>query len=100
MFASTNFTTRTELALAVEQGQEIVLYNPNLGTPEFNGRAHVEGPWFKGPGVTGWRATVEVQDMRVVRVLPDWRHVGQRRPPKHGPVRSVKTLPPMVVHDA
>ena len=87
MYTSMNFATRSELARAVAEGLPVVVYSPILGTPEFNGRAHVEGPWFKGPGVLTWKAEVEVKDMHVMRVLPDWRYVGGRRASRHGKVK-------------
>lgn len=71
MYASTDFQSKREFCRAVREGQAILLYSPQLGTPAINGHETVTGPWsprmFRGKEC-GWIAHVEVRDMRVVAV--------------------------------
>jgi len=88
MFCSTNFVTKSQLQQAVESGEPVILYSPTLGVPAVNGTETVEGPWpaaerghkLREPRnkrdtsevlvpIKGWRAKVQVRDMRVTAVL-------------------------------
>lgn len=71
MYASVDFRSKRDFQRAVLQGQEVVLYSPQLGVPAVNGTETVIGPWrprtWRGKP-KGWIAHVEVRDMRVVAV--------------------------------
>ena len=45
MYASIDFTTKTELRRAIQAGQTVVAYSPTLGMAAVTGRAKIEGPW-------------------------------------------------------
>lgn len=75
-YASVNFPTSTAFKKAVETGQPVVLFNPELQIPAINGVVTVHGPWdlTRHDKETrskqhGWRATVRVRDMVPVEVL-------------------------------
>jgi hypothetical protein len=68
MFASIDFATKSDFRQAVKAGLPIVAYSPVMGMPAVNGRATVEGPWRPDKTVRGWKAYVDVKDMRIIKV--------------------------------
>lgn len=71
MYASVDFRSKRDFQRAVLQGQQVLLYSPQLGVPAVNGAETVTGPWqprtWRGRQKC-WIAHVEVRDMRVVAV--------------------------------
>jgi hypothetical protein len=68
MYASIDFTSKTELRRAIQQGQTVVAYSPTLGMAAVTGRTMIEGPWKPDRKARGWHACVDVKDVRIVAV--------------------------------
>ena len=66
MYANVNFKTKKAFKEAIQQGVQITLYSPGLGSPKANGINCVEGPWYPAPH--SWYAEVETKDGIVVKV--------------------------------
>lgn len=66
MYTDTNFKTKKALKEAVEQGKEIRIFAPGIGTPKQNGTEYVEGPHYPEPH--RWYAQVQMKDGLVVKV--------------------------------
>jgi len=66
MYTDTNFKTKKALKEAVEQGKEIRIFAPGIGTPKQNGTEYVEGPHYPAPHT--WYAQVEVRYGLIVKV--------------------------------
>lgn len=80
MFPNQNFLRKRDFVKAVQQGEPVVLWSPELEMPAINGVVTVESwsnlrsaeHWVHGrpvPDLTGWVCRVRVLDMRVVEVL-------------------------------
>ena len=70
MYASVNFTRKSELRAALAKGMPVILYSPVQGAPAFTGVVRCEGPWPE-PDVRcrHWYADVRVKDMQVMEVV-------------------------------
>jgi hypothetical protein len=84
MYASIDFTTKTELRRAIQAGQTVAAYSPTLGMAAVTGRTKIEGPWtlssrhvddgaapkamVRKRGLTAWSAMVDVKGGWIVAV--------------------------------
>jgi len=66
MYTDINFKTKKAFKEAVQQGKQIHLYAPGLGTPKRNGTEYVDGPHYPTPHT--WYAQVEMKGGIVVKV--------------------------------
>jgi len=66
MYTARNFKTKKALKEAVENGEEVTIFAPGLGTPKTDGTEFLEGPHFPLPHK--WYAQVEMKGGKVVKV--------------------------------
>ena len=72
MYTSINFKTKKQLKEAIAAGKHVSVYQPNdmfgnpKASPDYSGKATVEGPHYPEPH--RWYATVVVENGRVVKV--------------------------------
>ena len=69
MYVTPNFKTKKALKLAIKEGKEVYIFQPNdlFNNPLSDGRHTIEGPHYPQPHT--WYAIVEVKDKRVIRVI-------------------------------
>ena len=67
MYVVGNPKTKKALREAVQQGQQLGVFAPGLGTPKANGIETVEGPHYPEPH--RWYARVQMTDGIITKVL-------------------------------
>jgi hypothetical protein len=72
MYSSINFKTKKQLRTAIEQGEQVGifqpegLFNPPEAHPRYTGKATLEGPHY--PQAHTWYASVELLNGLIVKV--------------------------------
>ena len=72
MYTAYNFRTKKQLKEAVANGDKVTIYqpdgmfNPPEASPNYTGKAYLEGPHYPAPHT--WYAQVEMKDGLVVKV--------------------------------
>jgi hypothetical protein len=67
MYVTGNPKTKKALREAVQQGEQLTVFAPGLGTPKENGIENVEGPHYPEPHK--WYARVVMKDGKIERVI-------------------------------
>lgn len=66
-YTTTNFTTKKELIAAVNNGEEVTVFNPGIrNTLNMNGNFIIEGPHY--PDKHQWSATALIVDGIICRI--------------------------------